>query len=69
LFREVFGETPNQYLQRRRLANARELLGSTERTVTEICLEVGFESMTSFSSLFRRVYGCSPREFRSSQQK
>ena len=69
LFREVFGETPNQYLQRRRLANARELLSSTERTVTEICLEVGFESMTSFSALFRRVYGCSPREFRSSQQK
>jgi len=69
LFREVFGETPNQYLQRRRLANARELLGSTERTVTEICLEVGFESMTSFSALFRRVYGCSPREFRSSQQE
>jgi AraC family transcriptional regulator len=69
LFREVIGETPNQYLQRRRLANARELLSSTDCTVTEICLEVGFESMTSFSALFRRVYGCSPREFRSSQQK
>jgi len=69
LFREVFGETPNQYLQRRRLANAWELLSSTECTVTEICLEVGFESMTSFSTLFRRVYGCSPREFRSSQLK
>lgn len=69
LFREAFGETPNQYLQRRRLATARDLLSSTERTVTEICLEVGFESMTSFSALFRRVYGCSPREFRSSQQK
>lgn len=69
LFREVFGETPNQYLQRRRLANARELLSSTDRTVTEICLEVGFESMTSFSALFRRIYGCSPREYRSSQQK
>jgi AraC family transcriptional regulator len=69
LFREVFGETPNQHLQRRRLANARDLLRSTKRTVTEICLEVGFESMTSFSALFRRVYGCSPREFRSLQQK
>jgi AraC family transcriptional regulator len=69
LFREVFGETPNQYLQRRRLANAQELLTSTERTVTDICLEVGFESMTSFSALFRRTYGCSPREYRSSLQK
>jgi AraC-like DNA-binding protein len=69
LFREVFGETPNQYLQRRRLANARELLTSTERTVTDICLEVGFESMTSFSALFRRVYGSSPREYRTAQRK
>jgi AraC-like DNA-binding protein len=69
LFREVFGETPNQHLQRRRLANAQRLLGSTGRTVTEICLEVGFESMTSFSALFRRIYGCSPREYRSSLRK
>ena len=69
LFREVFGETPNHYLQRRRLAHARELLSSTDRTVTEICLEVGFESMTSFSALFRRIYGCSPRQYRSSHQE
>ena len=69
LFREVFGETPNQYLQRRRLTNAREFLRSTKRTVTEICLEVGFESITSFSTLFRRNYGCSPREYRSSLRK
>jgi AraC family transcriptional regulator len=69
LFREVFGETPNQYLQRRRLANAQELLTSTERTVTDICLEVGFESMTSFSALFRRSYGCSPLQYRSSLKK
>jgi AraC-like DNA-binding protein len=69
LFREVFGETPNQYLQRRRLTNAQQLLRSTDRTVTEICLEVGFESMTSFSALFRKIYGCSPREYRSSSQE
>jgi len=69
LFREVFGETPNKYLQRRRLANARQLLRSSDRTVTEICLEIGFESMTSFSALFRRIYGCSPRKYRSSLQK
>jgi len=69
LFREVFGETPNKYLQRRRLANARQLLRSTDRTITEICLEIGFDSMTSFSALFRRIYGCSPRQCRSSLQK
>ena len=65
LFREAFGETPNQYLQRRRLERARELLTSTERGVTEISLDVGFESSTSFSALFRRTFGYSPREYRS----
>ncbi len=64
LFREVFHETPNQYLQRKRLANAQRLLERGELSVTEICLEVGFESITSFSGLFRRSFGCSPREYR-----
>jgi AraC family transcriptional regulator len=65
LFREVFGETPNQYLQRKRLERARDLLKSTDRGVTEISLDVGFESSTSFSALFRRTFGYSPREYRS----
>jgi AraC family transcriptional regulator len=65
LFREVFGETPNQYLQRKRLQRARELLESSDRGVTEISMHVGFESSTSFSALFRRTFGCSPREYRS----
>jgi AraC family transcriptional regulator len=65
LFREVFRETPNQYLQRKRLERARELLKSTDRGVTEISMDVGFESSTSFSALFRRSFGCSPREYRS----
>ena len=64
LFREVFRETPNQYLQRKRLANARRLLERGEQSVTDVCLEVGFESVTSFSGLFRRNFGCSPREYR-----
>ena len=64
LFREVFRETPNQYLQRKRLTNARRLLERGELSVTDVCLEVGFESVTSFSGLFRRNFGCSPRECR-----
>jgi AraC family transcriptional regulator len=63
LFRQVFHETPNQYLQRKRLANAQRLLERGEQSVTDICLEVGFESITSFSGLFRRNFGCSPREY------
>ena len=69
LFHEVFHETPNQYLQRRRLEQARELLESTDRGVTEISLDVGFESSTSFSALFRRSLGCSPREYRAILKK
>jgi AraC family transcriptional regulator len=64
LFREVFRETPNQYVQRKRLANAQRLLERGEQSVTDVCLEVGFESITSFSGLFRRSFGCSPREYR-----
>lgn len=64
LFREAFRETPNQYLQRKRLANAQRLLERGEHSVTSVCLEVGFESLTSFSGLFRRNFGCSPSEYR-----
>jgi len=64
LFREVFRETPNQYLQGKRLTNARRLLERGEQSVTDVCLEVGFESVTSFTGLFRRNFGCSPRECR-----
>jgi AraC family transcriptional regulator len=69
LFREVFRETPNQYLQRKRLANAQRLLERGEQSVTDICLEVGFESIGSFSGLFRRSFGCSPRAYRSRKNK
>jgi AraC family transcriptional regulator len=69
LFHEVFRETPNQYLQRRRLAQARELLERTDHGVTDISLDVGFESSTSFSALFRRSFGCSPREYRANLRK
>jgi AraC family transcriptional regulator len=69
LFREVFHQTPNQYLQRKRLARAQRLLQGSEHSVTDISLEVGFESTTSFANLFRRNFGCSPREYRSKNSK
>jgi len=65
LFREAFGRTPMQYLQARRLAVAQRLLASTDRPVTDICFDVGFESLGAFSWLFRRRLGLSPKEFRS----
>ena len=59
----------NRYLQRKRLANAQQLLKSSEQSVIDICPEVDFESGTSSSTLFRRCFGCSPREYRSRKSK
>src|SRR5947209_19017045 len=51
-FRATFGETPNRYLQRRRVERAMFLLRSTERSVTDICMDVGFSSLGTFSRVF-----------------
>src|SRR3954470_14103631 len=63
-FKQTFGETPHRYLQRRRLERAMALLRETERPVTEICLEVGFTSLGTFSRTFTRVLGMSPTAYR-----
>ncbi|HEV1284312.1 MAG TPA: AraC family transcriptional regulator [Bryobacteraceae bacterium] len=63
-FCAVFGETPHAYRTRRRLERASRLLKETDFPVTEVCLDTGFESVGSFSTLFRRRYGASPTEFR-----
>jgi len=62
LFRATFDETPHDFLTRLRMDRARQLLAS-ERTVTEVCLEVGYESLGSFSSKFRAHFGRSPAAF------
>jgi AraC family transcriptional regulator len=66
-FRAAFGETPRDYLTRRRLERARDLLARTDLPVTEICLATGHESLGSFSASFRRRYGLPPARFRRSQ--
>lgn len=68
-FRVAFGQTPHQYLRDQRLARAKELLVTTPQPVTEICDQIGFQSLGSFSSLFRRVTGETPAEFRAKRRK
>jgi AraC-like DNA-binding protein len=63
-FRSTFGETPHRYLQRRRVERAMELLRETERSVTEICFDVGFNSLGTFSRTFRAIVGESPSAYR-----
>jgi AraC-like DNA-binding protein len=65
LFTAAFGETPLEFVTRVRMERARSLLLSSEWSVTEICLEVGYESLATFSARFRRFAGCAPSEIRS----
>ena len=64
MFKLVFHETPHQYLTRRRIERARQLLLQSEVSVTQICFLLGFESLGSFSTLFRARVGLSPEQFR-----
>src|SRR5919199_774693 len=51
-FRATFGETPHRYLQRRRVERSMFLLCETDRSVTDICFDVGFNSLGTFSRTF-----------------
>jgi AraC-like DNA-binding protein len=63
LFAATYGRTPAAYLSERRIERAQDLLRATNLTVTEICHAVGFTSLGSFSSTFRRIVGESPSDF------
>ena len=64
-FRGVFGETPHRYLQRRRVERSMFLLRETDRSVTDVCFDVGFTSLGTFSRLFRTIVGETPSGYRS----
>ena len=64
-FRATFGETPHRYLQRRRVERSMWLLRETDRSVTDVCLDVGFTSLGTFSRTFREIVGETPSGYRS----
>ena len=63
-FRDTFGETPNRYLQRRRVERAMFLLRETDRSITDVCFDVGFTSLGTFSRTFRAIVGETPSAYR-----
>jgi AraC-like DNA-binding protein len=63
-FRSTFGETPHRYLQRRRVERAMFLLRETDHNITDICLDVGFASLGTFSRTFRDIVGLNPTDYR-----
>src|SRR5215813_4938474 len=63
-FRACFGETPHRYLQRRRVERSMFLLRETDRSVTDVCFDVGFTSLGTFSRTFREIVGETPSGYR-----
>ncbi len=65
-FRRAFGESPHAYLLTRRLERAAALLRMTDRSIIDICLSVGLQSIGSFTTSFTRMYGIPPSAYRES---
>src|SRR6266705_5838133 len=63
-FRRTFGESPHGYLLTRRLERPAALLRNTDRSVAEICVSVGLQSVGSFTTSFTRAYGMPPTAYR-----
>jgi len=63
-FRAAFGETPHRYLQRRRVERSMFLLRETDRSIIDICFDVGFTSRGTFSRTFRQIVGETPSGYR-----
>lgn len=64
VFNAVFGQTPHQYRVRAQIERAKHLLVLTDKSVTDICMAVGFSSLGSFSTRFTKHTGMSPTTFR-----
>lgn len=62
LFKKAYGRTPHQYLIFVRIEQAKDLL-QAGNPVSDVCFSVGFESLTSFSGLFKRIVGVTPSAF------
>lgn len=63
LFTSTYGVTPAAYLSQRRIERAQDLLRTSNLTVTEVCMAVGFSSLGSFATRFREVTGETPGAF------
>lgn len=63
VFRSTFGETPHDFLTSMRMNHARRLLASGQMSVTEVCLEVGYSSLGSFSTKFQTLVGYAPSQY------
>jgi len=68
LFTKVYGKTPHQYLINVRIEKTKQLL-QANMPVSKVCYAVGFESLSSFSGLFKKMVGLTPSSYLSQQQQ
>jgi AraC-like DNA-binding protein len=66
LFARAYGETPHRFVTRQRIDRAKALLAATDLTVLEVCLEVGYQSVGTFSRRFSELVGRTPSDYRRS---
>jgi len=64
IFKEETGKTPFEYLQYIKILKAKEMLQNSDKTITDICFESGFNNRSHFSSVFKKKVGMPPSEFR-----
>jgi len=67
LFKKIYGKTPHQYLTFVRIENAKKLL-QTDISVSHVCFAVGFDSISSFTALFKKMTGLTPCVFQLQQK-
>ena len=63
-FRQMYGQSTRKFLQMRRMDKASELLRTTNQTVLQIAVAVGYESASQFSQIFKRHYQLPPAQYR-----
>lgn len=68
-FRKYYGEKPSDFIRRLRIAHARRLFETTDLSVLEVALEIGYESLSSFYAQFLQETGASPGKYRTAVQK
>ena len=68
LFKEIYGRTPHQYLTRVRIEKAKKYLDEGQ-TVAYACFKVGFDSISSFTGLFKRRTGKTPRQYQLERER
>jgi AraC-like DNA-binding protein len=63
IFKEYSGVTIAQYIKEKRIEVAKKLLTDTDKTVEEVCVEVGYKDTANFYQIFKSATGISPRQF------